>query len=123
MTMGKGVGKTIAASAIAVLIAKKGFDVLFTDPAAHIQDFIEQLGELPAKLRVERIDPKVGYVILKRYWNIRTRSVRRSQKLILEDLKSPCTEEVAVFHAFSKAISLAKTICLIDTAQLDIHYY
>jgi arsenite-transporting ATPase len=62
MTMGKGgVGKTIAASAIAVLIAKKGFDVLLTttDPAAHIQDFIEQLGELPAKLRVERIDPKV----------------------------------------------------------------
>jgi arsenite-transporting ATPase len=48
--MGKGgVGKTIAASAIAVLIAKKGFDVLLTttDPAAHIQDFIEQLGELP----------------------------------------------------------------------------
>jgi arsenite-transporting ATPase len=41
MTMGKGgVGKTIAASAIAVLIAKKGFDVLLTttDPAAHIQD-------------------------------------------------------------------------------------
>jgi arsenite-transporting ATPase len=42
MTMGKGgVGKTIAASAIAVLIAKKGFDVLLTttDPAAHIQDY------------------------------------------------------------------------------------
>jgi arsenite-transporting ATPase len=57
MTMG-GVGKTIAASA-AVLIAKKGFVLLTTtDPAAHIQDFIEQLGELP-KLRVERIDPKV----------------------------------------------------------------
>jgi anion-transporting ArsA/GET3 family ATPase len=71
MTMG-GVGKTIAASAIAVLIAKKGFDVLLTttDPAAHIQDFIEQLGELPAKLRVERIDPKVE-TPLKRYWNIK----------------------------------------------------
>jgi len=62
MTMGKGgVGKTIAASAIAVLLAKKGFEVLLTttDPAAHIQDFIEQLGELPATLTVERIDPKV----------------------------------------------------------------
>jgi arsenite-transporting ATPase len=59
MTMGKGgVGKTIAASACS-LIAKKGFELLTTDPAAHIQDFIEQLGELPAKLRVERIDPKV----------------------------------------------------------------
>ncbi|MBK9737845.1 MAG: AAA family ATPase [Saprospiraceae bacterium] len=62
MTMGKGgVGKTIAASAIAVLLAKKGFEVLLTttDPAAHIQDFIEQLGELPSTLTVERIDPKV----------------------------------------------------------------
>jgi arsenite-transporting ATPase len=62
MTMGKGgVGKTIAASAIAVLIARKGFEVLLTttDPAAHIQDFIKQLGEMPATLTVERIDPKI----------------------------------------------------------------
>jgi len=35
----------------------------------------------------------------------------------LEDLKSPCTEEVAVFHAFSKAISEAKRkFVVIDTA-------
>ena len=62
MIMGKGgVGKTIAASAIAVMLAKKGFEVLLTttDPAAHIQDFIGQLGDLPATLTVERIDPKV----------------------------------------------------------------
>jgi hypothetical protein len=42
---------------------------------------------------VERIDQ--SYVILKRYWNIKDKVSRRSQKLILEDLKSPCTEEVA----------------------------
>ncbi len=122
MTMGKGgVGKTIAASAIAVLIARKGFEVLLTttDPAAHIQDFIEQLGEMPATLTVERIDPKVE---TQRY----TEKIlehkgqghsEEAKKLILEDLKSPCTEEVAVFHAFSKAISMAKRkFVVMDTA-------
>lgn len=122
MTMGKGgVGKTIAASAIAVLLAQKGFEVLLTttDPAAHIQDFMEQLGELPATLTVERIDPKAE---TQRY----TAKIlehkgqgqsEEAKKLILEDLKSPCTEEVAVFHAFSKAISMAKRkFVVMDTA-------
>jgi arsenite-transporting ATPase len=122
MTMGKGgVGKTIAASAIAVSLARKGFEVLLTttDPAAHIQDFIEQLGEMPATLAVERIDPKVE---TQRY----TEKIlehkgqghsEEAKKLILEDLKSPCTEEVAVFHAFSKAIRMAKRkFVVMDTA-------
>lgn len=122
MTMGKGgVGKTIAASAIAVLLAKKGFEVLLTttDPAAHIQDFIEQLGELPATLTIERIDPKVE---TQRYTEkiLEHKGQGKSEeakKLILEDLKSPCTEEVAVFHAFSKAISMAKRkFVVMDTA-------
>jgi len=122
MTMGKGgVGKTIAASAIAVLLAKKGFEVLLTttDPAAHIQDFIDQLGELPGNLTIERIDPKVE---TQRY----TEKIleqkgkgldEEGKKLMLEDLKSPCTEEVAVFHAFSKAINMAKRkFVVMDTA-------
>jgi len=122
MTMGKGgVGKTIAASAIAVLLARKGFEVLLTttDPAAHIQDFIKQLGEMPATLTVERIDPKVE---TQRYTEKILEHKGRgqseeAQKLILEDLKSPCTEEVAVFHAFSKAISMAKRkFVVMDTA-------
>lgn len=122
MTMGKGgVGKTIAASAIAVLLAKKGFEVLLTttDPAAHIQDFIDQLGELPATLTIERIDPKVE---TQRYTEkiLEHKGQGKSEeakKLILEDLKSPCTEEVAVFHAFSKAISMAKRkFVVMDTA-------
>jgi arsenite-transporting ATPase len=122
MTMGKGgVGKTIAATAIAVLLAKKGFNVLLTttDPAAHIQDFIDQLGELPETLTVERINPKVEtqrYIeqILAQKGKGQTAEAR---KLILEDLKSPCTEEVAVFHAFSKAIRLAKRqFVVVDTA-------
>ena len=122
MTMGKGgVGKTIAASVIAVLLANKGFDVLLTttDPAAHIQDFIEQLGSLPANLTVERIDPKVEtqrYIDKIMYHKGQGQS-EEAKKLILEDLKSPCTEEVAVFHAFSKAISMAKRkFVVMDTA-------
>ena len=122
MTMGKGgVGKTIAASAIAVLLAKKGYEVLLTttDPAAHLQDFLEQLDELPSTLTVERIDPKVE---TQRYTEkiLQIKGQGQSEeakKLILEDLKSPCTEEVAVFHAFSKAISMAKRkFVVMDTA-------
>ncbi|MEO9966796.1 MAG: arsenical pump-driving ATPase [Reichenbachiella sp.] len=122
MTMGKGgVGKTIAASAIAVLLARKGNEVLLTttDPAAHIQDFIEQLGVVPTTLTVERIDPKVEterYTekILEHKGQGQSEEAKR---LILEDLKSPCTEEVAVFHAFSKAIRLAKRkFVIMDTA-------
>ncbi|TCD01517.1 arsenical pump-driving ATPase [Pedobacter psychroterrae] len=122
MTMGKGgVGKTITASAIAVLLARKGFEVLLTttDPAAHLQDFIAQLGGLPASLTVERIDPKIE---TQRYIEniLEYRGQGKSEdakKLISEDLKSPCTEEVAVFHAFSKAINMAKRkFVVIDTA-------
>ncbi len=122
MTMGKGgVGKTLAASALAVLLAQKGLEVLLTttDPAAHIQGFMEQLGELPPTLTVERIDPKAEtqkytQKILEHKGKGRSEA---DKKLILEDLKSPCTEEVAVFHAFSKAISMAKRkFVVMDTA-------
>lgn len=122
MTMGKGgVGKTIAASAIAVILAKKGHEVLLTttDPAAHIQDFIGQLKEFPATLTVERIDPKVETqrYIEKVLAQKGKGQSEEAKKLILEDLKSPCTEEVAVFHAFSKAISMSKRkFVVIDTA-------
>lgn len=122
MTMGKGgVGKTIAASALAVMVAKKGFEVHLTttDPAAHIQDFIDQLKEIPKNLSVDRIDPKLE---TQRYTDkVLSQKVKNldedQKKLLLEDLKSPCTEEVAVFHAFSKAIQQAKRkFVVIDTA-------
>jgi arsenite-transporting ATPase len=77
------------------------------------------LGELPATLTIERIDPKVE---TQRYTEKILEHKGKGQsedakKLILEDLKSPCTEEVAVFHAFSKAISMAKRkFVVMDTA-------
>ena len=122
MTMGKGgVGKTIAASALAIMIAKKGFEVHLTttDPAAHVQDFMNQMDELPENLTVDRIDPKQE---TQRYINkiLEQKAEKLDEQgveLLLEDLKSPCTEEVAVFHAFSKAIRQAKKkFVVIDTA-------
>ncbi len=122
MTMGKGgVGKTLAATAIAMLLAKKGFEVHLTttDPAAHVQDFINQLSEIPANLSIDRIDPKIE---TQRYMDkVMAQKGQKldeeGKKLLLEDLKSPCTEEVAVFHAFSKAISESKRkFVVMDTA-------
>jgi arsenite/tail-anchored protein-transporting ATPase len=122
MTMGKGgVGKTIAASAIAVMLANEGHEVLLTttDPAAHIQDFIGQLEKLPPTLTIERIDPKLetgrytGKILESRGRDLDD----QGRKLLLEDLRSPCTEEVAVFHAFSRAIGHARRkFVVIDTA-------
>lgn len=122
MTMGKGgVGKTIVATSLAVMLAKRGHQVLLTttDPAAHIQDFIKQLAELPQTLTVERIDPKhetqnyMDLVFAQKGANL----TQEGKALLWEDLKSPCTEEVAVFHAFSKAIHRAKRqFVVMDTA-------
>jgi arsenite-transporting ATPase len=122
LTMGKGgVGKTIAASAIALTLAGKGFEVLLTttDPAAHIRDFISQTGAIPPTLTIEQINPKEEtqrYIekIMEQKGQGKT---EEEKKLIFEDLKSPCTEEVAVFNAFSKAIRQAsRKFVVIDTA-------
>lgn len=121
MTMGKGgVGKTTVAAAIALKLAKRGYPVHLTttDPAAHLQDFISVL-DLPEKLDLDRIDPvaeKESYIekVLKQKGKNKT---EEELKLLREDLESPCTEEVAVFHAFSKAIHQAKRkFVVMDTA-------
>ena len=122
MTMGKGgVGKTIVAATVATMLAHRGHKVLLTttDPAAHINDFMNQLENIPENLTVERIDPKVetqkymDKVAAQKGANLD----EEGKKLLLEDLKSPCTEEVAVFHAFSKAIHSAKRqFVVMDTA-------
>ncbi len=122
MTMGKGgVGKTIVAASIAVMLAKRGHNVLLTttDPAAHVKDFINQLSDIPANLTVERIDPKVETkVYTDKIFEQKSKNLNEeAKKLLAEDLKSPCNEEVAVFHAFSKAISKAKRqFVVMDTA-------
>jgi arsenite-transporting ATPase len=122
MTMGKGgVGKTIVAASIATLLAIRGHKVLLTttDPAAHVNDFINQLDQIPENLEVERIDPKAETKIyMDRILKQKGEKLdEAARSLLREDLKSPCSEEVAVFSAFSKAIHKAKhQYVVMDTA-------
>jgi arsenite-transporting ATPase len=121
MTMGKGgVGKTSIAAAIAFKLARRGYPVHLTttDPAAHLLDQIGEL-ELPENLTVDRIDPdKEKQAYIKKVLSQRGKNKNEEElKLLREDLESPCTEEVAVFQAFSKAIHEAKRkFVVVDTA-------
>jgi arsenite-transporting ATPase len=119
MLMGKGgVGKTTVAAAIAVELARRGHAVHLTtsDPAAHLAETLS--GSLE-NLEVSRIDP-----------NVETERYRREvladkgarldapgRAMLEEDLRSPCTEEIAVFQAFSRVIREAgKRFVVMDTA-------
>jgi arsenite/tail-anchored protein-transporting ATPase len=122
MVMGKGgVGKTTIAAALAVELAARGASVHLTttDPAAHVADVARVTGELPGDLHVSRIDPEAEAAAY------RARVLARAGKeldaegraLLEEDLRSPCTEEVAVFHAFSKIVAGARReLVIMDTA-------
>jgi arsenite-transporting ATPase len=121
MTMGKGgVGKTTIAAALAFKLSERGYPVHLTttDPAAHLLDHIGDIS-LPENMTVDRIDPQAEK---KNYIEkvLRQRGKDKSEeelKLLREDLESPCTEEVAVFQAFSKAINEAKRkFVVMDTA-------
>ena len=108
LAMGKGgVGKTTVAAAVAVALAERGHEVHLstTDPAAHIAAAVA--GESFPNLTVSRIDPVVETA---KY----SREVMQSagagldvagKALLEEDLRSPCTEEIAVFRAFADAVA------------------
>ncbi len=119
LTMGKGgVGKTTVAAAIALELASRGHSVHLTttDPAAHLQ---YTLAGRVAGLRVSRIDPAAetqkyaGQVLA----NAGPHLDAQGLALLEEDLRSPCTEEVAVFSAFAEAVSGGESeFVVIDTA-------
>jgi arsenite/tail-anchored protein-transporting ATPase len=119
MVMGKGgVGKTTIAAALALGLVQRGKTVHLstTDPAAHLATTLNGIVE---GLKVDRIDPVLE---TQRYIDkiMATKGATlnaQERALLLEDLKSPCTEEVAVFHAFSRVVSEARSaFVVLDTA-------
>ncbi len=118
MTMGKGgVGKTTIAAAIATELARRGFQVHLstTDPAAHVA----AAAGLIDGLTVSRIDPAVetrAYV--EQVMSTAGANLDNDGRALLEeDLRSPCTEEIAVFRAFARAVAQgADQFVVLDTA-------
>lgn len=108
LAMGKGgVGKTTVAAAVAVNLAQRGFRVHLstTDPAAHLAAMIatDQL----ANLSVSRIDPvaETARYSAEVMGEAGANLDPQGKELLAEDLRSPCTEEIAVFRAFAAAVA------------------
>jgi arsenite-transporting ATPase len=119
LILGKGgVGKTTIAAAIAVELADRGHKVHLTttDPAAHIAQTVR---DSDGRLTLSRIDPERE---TERYRELvmalRGKELDEEGRALLEeDLRSPCTEEVAVFHAFSQRLDeAAGKFVVVDTA-------
>ena len=119
MMMGKGgVGKTTLAAAVAVALAQRGLPVHLTtsDPAAHLTDTLS--GSLD-NLEVSRIDPQAEITRYRQHvLDTKGQDLDAEGRAMLEeDLRSPCTEEIAVFQAFSRIIREAgKKFVVMDTA-------
>jgi arsenite-transporting ATPase len=120
LCMGKGgVGKTTIAAAVALRLAERGHRVLLTttDPAAHLTQALD--GGTVENLTVSRIDPDAAV----RAYRDRVMATKgpglddEARAALAEDLMSPCNDEVAVFHEFSRAIHEARrSFVVIDTA-------
>ncbi len=117
-TMGKGgVGKTTIAAAVALGLSKKGEKVHLatTDPAAHLKFFIQEkegitLSYIDEEKELERYKIEV-------LSKAKESMSKEDITYIEEDLKSPCTQEIAIFRAFANIVEKSENeIVVIDTA-------
>ncbi len=117
-TMGKGgVGKTTIAAAIALGLAKKGKNVHLTttDPAAHLKYIINE----NSGITMSHIDEDEE---LRKYQDEVLSKAKETMSeedvaYVEEDLRSPCTQEIAVFRAFAEIVEKAEDqVVVIDTA-------
>ncbi len=119
MTMGKGgVGKTTVAAAIAVLLAQRGHAVHLstTDPAAHLAQTLHD--QVPG-LTLSRIDPAAETALYQgEVMQAQSAAMDDAGRALLEeDLRSPCTEEIAVFRAFAREVGQGtQRFVVLDTA-------
>lgn len=117
-TMGKGgVGKTTIAAAIAVGLADKGLRVHLTttDPAAHLKFVLDE----GYGITLSNIDEKMELEKYKEEVLSKARETMGDEDIayVEEDLRSPCTQEIAVFRAFAEIVERSENeVVVIDTA-------
>ena len=120
MTMGKGgVGKTSVAAAVALALAQRGLPVTLstTDPAAHVSAALADA--VGGQLKVSRIDPaaEVAAYTAEVLAKAGPQLDAAGRALLEEDLRSPCTEEIAVFRAFAHTVEAGREgFVVLDTA-------
>lgn len=117
-TMGKGgVGKTTIAATIALALAKKGVKVRLTstDPADHLKYVLEGT----ENIALSNIDEQQELLTYQNEVLSKARETMNAEDLayVEEDLRSPCTQEIAVFRAFAEIVDKAENeVVVIDTA-------
>jgi len=117
-TMGKGgVGKTTVAATIAIGLAKKGKKVHLTttDPAGHLKLILDE----SFGITLSNIDEKIELAKYQEEVLSKARETMSEEDLeyVKEDLRSPCTQEIAVFRAFAEIVERSENeVVVIDTA-------